>query len=144
MDTDPPHFPDELFYLVEHQTWARLGDDGTARVGITRLGVQLAGEVYMCRPRSVGSPVEQGRSIAVVELAKSIVSVKSPVRGSVLQVNEALATRPELVHTDPYGEGWIAVVTLADLAADLPALLHGEPVAAAMARHAWLNRLDAV
>jgi glycine cleavage system H protein len=142
MDIDPPHFPEDLHYLVEHQTWARLGDGNTARVGITSLGVRLAGEVYMCRPRSVGSPVEQGRSIAVVELAKSIVSVKSPVHGTVLEVNAALAERPELVHTDPYGEGWIAEVTLTDLAADLPALLHGEPVAAAMARHAWLNRLD--
>ena len=140
MDTGTLPHPADLHYLVEHQTWARLGGDGTARVGITALGVQLAGEVYMCRPRAVGSVVEQGRSIAVVELAKSIVSVKSPVRGAVVQVNEALVARPELVHLDPYGEGWIAVVTLQDLPADLPALVHGDAVAPAMAHHAWLHR----
>ena len=142
MDTAALPHPPDLHYLVEHQTWARLGDDGTARVGITALGVQLAGEVYMCRPRAVGSEVEQGRSIAVVELAKSIVSVKSPVRGTVVQVNETLATRPELVHLDPYGEGWIAVVALADLAADQAGLVHGDAVPAAMARHAWLHRVQ--
>lgn len=132
-------FPDALHYLVDEQVWAALLDDGTARVGITALGVHLAGEVYMCRPKSPGSVVEQGRAIAVVELSKSIVSVKSPVRGEVVEVNQALAARPELVHLDPYGQGWIARLRLADWAADQAALLHGEPVAAAMVRHAWLH-----
>ena len=131
-------FPDELHYLVEHQVWARLDGGDTATVGITALGIVQTGEIYMCRPKRPGSTVEQGRSIAVVELAKAIVSVKSPVRGTVLAVNEELETRPGLMHLDPYGEGWIARVRLADLAADHSALLHGAPVAAAMAHQAWL------
>ncbi len=135
-------FPDELHYLVEHQVWARLEGDGTATVGITALGIAQAGEIYMARPKSVDSVVEQGRAIAVVELAKSIVSVKSPVRGTVVAVNERLADAPELVHRDPYGEGWLARVRLADFEADCAALLHGEPVAAAMAHHAWLSRIE--
>jgi glycine cleavage system H protein len=132
-------FPPDLHYHVEHQVWARVEGD-VATVGITSLGIRLAGEVYMCRPKTVGSAVEQGRSVAVVELAKSIVSVKSPVTGTVVAVNEALASRPELVHRDPYGEGWIARVALAGFAADAAALLHGEAVAPAMAHHAWLHR----
>lgn len=135
-------FPDELHYLVDHQVWARLEGDGTATVGITALGIVQAGEIYMCRPKMVGSAVEQGRSIAVVELAKSIVSVKSPVHGTVVAVNARLAGTPELVHRDPYGEGWLARVTLADFEADRAALLHGEPVAAAMAHQAWLFRIE--
>lgn len=135
-------FPDDLHYLVEHQVWARLEGDGTATVGITALGIVQAGEIYMCRPKLVGSEVEQGRSIAVVELAKSIVSVKSPVRGAVAVINARLADMPELVHRDPYGEGWLARVTLADFEADRTALLHGEPVVAAMAHEAWLSRVD--
>jgi len=135
-------FPDGLHYLVEHQVWARLEGDGAATVGITALGIRQAGEIYMCRPKWPGSEIEQGRSIAVVELAKSIVSVKSPVRGTVLAVNAALAKAPELVHRDPYGEGWLARVQLADFETDRAALLHGEHVAAAMQRHAWLNRMD--
>jgi len=135
-------FPDDLHYLVEHQTWARLHGDGTATVGITALGIRLAGDIYMCRPKSSGSEVEQGRSIAVVELSKAIVSVKSPVRGHVLDVNPTLEERPELVQRDPYGEGWLARVRLTDWPADQPALVHGDAVAAAMEHHAWLNRIE--
>jgi glycine cleavage system H protein len=134
-------FPAGLHYLVEHQVWARL-DGAKATVGITSLGIRLAGEIYMCRPKNVGSVVTQGGSIAVVELAKSIVSVKSPVSGSIVEVNEALAARPELVHQDPYGAGWLARVRLTGFEADAAALLHGDAVAPAMAQHAWLNRAD--
>ncbi len=134
-------FPSDLYYCVEHQVWARLQGDGTATVGITSLGIALAGgEIYMCRPKAVGSIVEAGRSLAVVELAKSIVSVKSPVRGVVVEVNPLLAESPERVHEDCYGEGWLARLQLADFEADRAGLLHGEPVAAAMEHHAWLNR----
>ena len=132
--------PPERYYLIEHQVWARLHDDGTATVGITGLGVRLSGEIYMARPKGVGVAVAQARSVAVVELAKSIVSVKSPVTGTVVAVNEALADRPALVHQDPYGHGWLARLRLADFDADRAALLHGDAVAPAMAHYAWLHR----
>lgn len=134
--------PPELFYLIEHQVWARLQGDGTATVGITELGIRQSGEIYMARPRGVGVAVEQGRAVAVVELAKAIVSVKSPVTGEVVAVNALLAGHPERVHEDPYGEGWLARVALADWARDLPQLLTGDAVAPAMAHHAWLSRQD--
>ena len=92
--------------------------DGTATVGITALGIKLSGEIYMCRAKPVGTVVEQGRAIAVVELAKAIVSVKSAVSGTVLAVNPRLDDAPQLVHTDPYGEGWIARLRLADFERD--------------------------
>ena len=75
---------------------------------------------------------------------KSIVPVKSPVSGTVVAVNEALEDRPELVHRDPYGAGWIARLQLADMAADQAAMLTGDAVAPAMAHHAWLHRLELV
>lgn len=141
MPVSAHRFPSDLHYCVEHQVWARLHGDGTATVGITSLGITLAGgEIYMCRPKSVGAVVEAGRSVAVVELAKSIVSVKSPVSGVVVEVNPLLADLPERVHEDCYGEGWLARLKLTDAEADLARLLHGEPVAAAMEHHAWLNR----
>jgi glycine cleavage system H protein len=71
-----------------------------------------------------------------VELAKAIVSVKAAVGGTVVAINQALATRPELVHADPYGEGWIAVVETHGLAAQRPRLVEGEGVRDAMRRHA--------
>lgn len=137
-----PHCPDDLHYHVEQQVWARLDSDGLATVGITALGIQLAGEIYMCRPKTVGSAVEQGRSIAVVELAKSIVSVKSPLSGTVVAVNPQLSTRPELVHQDPYGEGWLAQLRPTDFDTERQALVHGEAVASAMQHHAWLHRVE--
>ncbi len=139
--SDDLPFPDGLYYHIEHQVWARLEADGSeAAVGITSLGIRLSGEIYMCRPKPVGTVVEQGRSIAVVELAKSIVSVKSPVRGTVIAVNPLLAQKPEWVHDDPYGQGWLARLRLGGFDADRPALLHGEAVAPAMRHHAWLHR----
>lgn len=136
-------FPEGLHFLAEHQVWARLEEAGVARVGITSLGIHLAGgEVYMARPKGPGSVVAQGGSIAVVELAKAIVSVKSPVSGTVIERNEVLAEAPEHVHRDPYGQGWLALLALTDFAADAPGLVSGEAVAAAMERHAWLHQVE--
>jgi len=121
----PLHHPADLHYLMEHQVWARLHGDGTATVGITELGIRLSGEIYMCRAKRLGTAIAQGGTLAVVELAKAIIAVKSPVAGTVVALNGGLDERPELVHRDPYGEGWIARLRLADFGADQPALLHG-------------------
>jgi len=134
--------PAELHYLIEHQVWARVHADGTATIGITQLGIRLSGEIYMCRAKRVGTELAQGATVAVVELAKSIVAVKSPVSGTVVEINEALADRPQLVHQDPYGDGWIARLRLADFTADQAALVHGDAVAPAMAHYAWLHRQE--
>ena len=135
-------FPDDLHYLVEHQVWARPNADGSVTAGISALGIRLAGEIYMCRAKLPGSEVEQGHSMAVVELAKSIVSVKSPLSGRIVEVNELLAERPELVHRDPYGEGWIARLVPSAFEAERAALVHGDAVAAAMREHARLFRIE--
>ena len=130
------HCPEELHYLIEQQVWARIADGGVATIGITSLGIALAGDIYMCRPKRVGSVVAQGGTVAVVELSKSIVAVKSPVSGTVLEVNPALDDRPDWVHREPCGAGWIARLRLTDLAADQARLLHGPALEAAMAEHA--------
>lgn len=135
MNAPPAPAPPELHYLIEHQTWARLDADGLATVGITAYGIVEAGEIYMCRPKPVGSSVERGRSVAVVELAKAIVSVKSPLSGVVVDANPLLADAPELVHRDPYGAGWVAKLRPTALDADLAVLVHGDAVAPAMARY---------
>ena len=142
MTAPPPRHPPELHYLIEHQVWARLDDDASATVGISALGVRLSGDIYMCRPKAVGVFVEQGRAVAVVELAKSIVAVKSPVTGTVVAVNPLLADTPELVHRDPYGDGWLVRLSLSRWAEDQAQLVHGAAVAPAMRAHARLHRQD--
>lgn len=134
--------PEDLLYWVEDQTWARLLPDGSARLGITALGLKASGEIYMCRPKPVGEALVQGRAMAVVELAKSIVSVKAPLSGTVLAVNTALEARPELVHRDPYGEGWLLTLQPTALAVERVALHAGEAACAAMEQYAWLNQLQ--
>lgn len=135
---DPP----DLLYHIEHQVWARPHPDGWFEIGITALGVHLSGEIYMCRPKGVGVRVEQGRSIAVAELGKSIVSVKSPLSGEVLEVNHRLKDEPGLVHRFPYGEGWLARIRPTALEQEQAALLTGAEVAAAMREHARLYRIE--
>jgi glycine cleavage system H protein len=134
-------FPPDLHYLIEHQVWARDEGSGHFTVGITALGVALAGEIYMCRAKQAGSIVEQGRSIAVVELAKSIVSVKSPLNGIVREANPSLAQAPERVHTDPYLSGWIARIEAAS-ASGIEHLVYGAAVRPAMIEHARLYGID--
>lgn len=138
--TPPLEHPSELHYLMEHQVWARRGADGMATVGITALGIRLSGEIYMCRPKRVGTELAQGGSVAVVELSKSIVAVKTPVSGCIVEINPALEAEPQWVHRDPYGAGWIARLRCTDWERDLAALVHGEAVAPVMAHHAWLHR----
>ncbi len=135
-------FPDDLHYLVEHQVWARLDSDDLVTVGISAMGIHVAGEIYMCRPKPVGALVEAGRSMAVVELAKSIVSVKSPVHGSVTQINTRLQTEPELVHLDPYGAGWIVQVRTSQWAVDCKNLLRGQELLPAVQDYARLYLIE--
>lgn len=131
--------PDDLHYLIQHQVWARVDGEGMATVGITELGIQLSGEIFMCRPKRVGLEIAQGGTVAVVELSKAIVAVKSPVTGLVVEGNPALKSRPQLVHQDPYGTGWIARLQLKDFAADAARLCHGEAAREAMAEHARMH-----
>ena len=136
--------PELLWYWIDDQTWAMPLEGGRVRVGITALGLKASGDIYMCRPKSVGSEVEQGRSIGVVELSKSIVSVKSPLSGVVMRVNEALEARPELVHQSPYDAGWLVELAPSRLGEDQARLAIGEAaVREGMQRWAWLNQLEA-
>jgi len=134
-------FPDELHYHVEHQVWARLHPDGTARVGVTAMGAHLAGDLYMCRPKPPGAAVEQGRGIAVVELAKSIVSVKSPVSGTVLRDGTRLDLQA-LRKLGPAIPGWsLRVSVLNALDRDIePALDYRAPGRQFFAGLRWEGR----
>ena len=137
-------FPTGSWLWPEDQTWAQPLPGGHVRIGITALGLKASGDIYMCRPKPAGSAVEQGRSLGVVELAKSIVAVKSPLSGVITRVNEALEARPELVHQSPYEQGWLIELAPSRLDAEKARLAIGETaIREAMAHWAWLNKLDA-
>ena len=108
--------PKELHYAPTHE-WATSSQDGVVTVGITDFAQdQLGDVVYVELPES-GLGVGAGDSVAVVESVKTASDIYSPVPGAITDVNEALLDSPELINSDPYGDGWLFRVRLADEAA---------------------------
>lgn len=101
--------PDELDYNIERDLWARTDPDGTLVIGLTDVGQSRAGHIQLVSfsRRARSGTVARGDSLAVLESAKWVGPVTSPVAGSVVTVNEALLARPKLINLDPYGRGWI-------------------------------------
>jgi glycine cleavage system H protein len=100
-------YPDDLGYCFERDLWCRAEADGSYTLGVTAFGVHISGDFFMCRPKPVGTVLERGQTMAVVELNKSIVTVRTPLSGVVCRINPLLAERPEAIQHDPYGAGWI-------------------------------------
>jgi glycine cleavage system H protein len=100
--------PDHLRYTEEHE-WIETRDDGTLRVGITDYAQDQLGDVVFVELLPAGD-VDRGTMVAEVESTKSVAEVYAPVGGQVLEVNARLADTPEVVNTDPYGEGWFVVI----------------------------------
>jgi glycine cleavage system H protein len=114
------NIPEDLKYAQSHE-WLRAEDGGTGTVGITdHAQDELTDIVYVELP-AVGSVVEAGHPIAVVESVKAASDIYSPVGGTVTEVNPALAASPALVNTDPYGEGWLFKLKI-EKPADIDAL----------------------
>ncbi len=105
--------PSDLKYIETHQ-WVRVADDGTATVGITDFAQDQLGDVVYIGVPDLGATVNGGEEAGVAESVKSASDVFSPVTGEVVAVNEALEDEPEKVNEDPYGDGWLFKVKLAD------------------------------
>lgn len=135
-------YPDELHYWLERDMWVRQLENGLMQIGITAFGVHISGSFFMCRPKPIGNEVDQGQTIAVVELNKSVVTVKSPVSGTVCATNPLLESQPEKIETDPYGEGWIATLIPSKWHQDQSILAHGETLMQAATRRMQLENLD--
>ena len=106
------NIPKELRYSREHE-WVRV-DGSIARVGITDFAQESLGDVVFVQLPDVGLEIVAGASASEIESTKSVSDVYVPVSGAVHAVNDALTETPELVNSDPYGEGWILEVALSD------------------------------
>ena len=104
--------PAELLYSSDHEWVARSGN--TIRMGITDYAQDALGDVVFVQVPSVGAKVAKGDSFSEVESTKSVSDIYAPVSGTISAVNSALDGSPELVNSDPYGEGWICEITLSD------------------------------
>lgn len=100
--------PDDLRYSSDHE-WARVGGGGV-RVGITDYAQDALGDVVYVAAPSVGAQVAAGATLGEVESTKSVSEIYAPVAGTVTAVNAELAAHPELLNSDPYGEGWICEI----------------------------------
>jgi glycine cleavage system H protein len=108
--------PEELRYSPEHE-WVLISAQGTVRVGITDYAQKQLGDIVYVELPEVGSSVTLGDSFGEVESTKSASDVLAPVAGEVVARNDALEDSPELVNDDPYGEGWMIEIKLADASA---------------------------
>jgi glycine cleavage system H protein len=109
-------YPEDLRYTAEHE-WVRAGDGGVVRVGITSFAQDALGDVVYVSLPTVGDTVAVGDACGEVESTKSVSDLYAPLAGEVTAVNEALDATPELVNTDPYGEGWMYELRVEDPAA---------------------------
>ncbi|HYJ75724.1 MAG TPA: glycine cleavage system protein GcvH [Kineosporiaceae bacterium] len=108
-------YPDDLRYTSEHE-WVR-AEGGRVRVGITAYAQDALGDIVYVQLPDAGSTVEAGSAVGEVESTKSVSDLYAPISGTVVERNEALDATPELVNTDPYGQGWMFEVEPADAAA---------------------------
>lgn len=115
------NIPNELRYAESHE-WVRVEADGTAVVGITDPAQDALGDLVYVELPEVGANLSAGDEAGVVESVKAASDIYAPVAGEVIAVNEALNDSPETVNSDPYGEGWLFKLKLAN-ASDVDGLL---------------------
>lgn len=114
-------YPEDLRYTSDHE-WIRDKGDGVVRVGITSYAQDALGDVVYASLPAVGDEVAVGDACGEVESTKSVSDIYAPLAGEVVAVNEALDATPELLNSDPYGEGWMMELKLVN-EADLDGLL---------------------
>ncbi|MFN8019846.1 MAG: glycine cleavage system protein GcvH [Acidimicrobiales bacterium] len=117
------HVPDDLRYSTDHE-WIRV-DGNRIRIGITDYAQDALGDVVFVQVPEVGASVDGGQGVSEVESTKSVSDIYAPVAGTIVEVNADLETAPERINADPYGEGWICDLEVADVAS-LDALLDAE------------------
>ncbi len=124
-------YPEDLKYTAEHE-WVKADGEAPVRVGITDFAQDALGDIVYVQLPEVGSKVRAGDACGELESTKSVSDLFAPVNGTVTGVNEALADQPDLVNSDPYGEGWLLDIDVED----------AEEVAALMDAETYQSQLD--
>lgn len=111
------NIPEDLKYTKEHE-WVRIDGD-TATVGVTDFAQGELGDVVYVEIETEGETIGEGDVFGTVEAVKTVSDLFMPVSGEVLEFNSALADNPELVNSDPYGNGWMIKVRIEDMGSSL-------------------------
>jgi glycine cleavage system H protein len=117
------NFPTELKYTKDHE-WVRIEGD-VATVGITEFAQRELGDIVYVDINTIGKTIAKEEVFGTVEAVKTVSDLFMPITAEVLEFNKALDTNPELVNSDPYGEGWMVKIAIKD-AAELTALLNAD------------------
>lgn len=116
-------FPDELYFHRDHM-YVRI--EGTkSRIGYNAWAQNAAGKILFLRTRTVGSKVDQGKTLGTLESGKWVGPLKAPLSGTITQLNEDVTKKPSLINEAPYQGGWIAVMEPSKLDAELKLLIKG-------------------
>lgn len=118
------NFPGELKYTKDHE-WVKVVDGNTALVGITEFAQSELGDIVYVDITSVGKSLGAEEVFGTVEAVKTVSDLFLPVAATIEEVNPILEKQPELVNSDPYGEGWMVKLTINNIA-DLDGLLTAE------------------
>lgn len=106
------NFPSELKYTKDHE-WIRV-EDNSAFIGITEFAQQELGDIVYVDINTVGQLIVQENVFGTIEAVKTVSDLFMPLTGEILEVNAKLDANPELVNSDPYGDGWMVRIELAD------------------------------
>jgi len=117
------NFPKDLKYTRDHE-WLRLDGD-TATIGITEFAQRELGDIVYVEIETSGKTLEAGSVFGTVEAVKTVSDLFLPVAGTITEINPALASAPELVNSDPYGEGWMIRMKVKNTA-DIPELMDAD------------------
>lgn len=124
------NFPENLRYTKDHE-WVSL-DGTTATIGITDFAQRELGDIVYVDITSKGKAVSAEEVFGTVEAVKTVSDLFSPLAGTITETNPALDTKPELVNTDPYGQGWMVKMTVTD-AVDFEKLMDSATYSATVA-----------
>ncbi len=102
---------EHLYYSDEHE-WAEVIDARTVRVGITDFAQSQLGDIVFVELPSPGTVLSAGDGMGTIESVKTVSDLFSPVSGTVVRINESLNDRPEIVNSEPYGEGWLVEIEI--------------------------------
>ena len=116
--------PEELYYFEEGRSWAKIESDGRVRIGLSDIAVKMASDIIFIRLKPKGATIIQGKGFGTMESSKWVGPLKSPVAGTIEELNESLTNNPSTIVKDPYGEGWAVLIKPTNLEEDLKNLLH--------------------
>lgn len=116
-------FPEDLYYHREHM-WVKV-EEGKVRVGYNDWAQEAAGKLVNLNTRKVGRSVKAGKTLGTVESGKWVGPLRAPVSGEIAEINEEVLKTPSIINDDPYGRGWIAVISPESLDEEMNDLIKG-------------------